>query len=96
MNLFKLLAATAAVGIILTAFREEEGEGWLLPGLGATGGEGDEDREPVLGFDGMDVDTLLEWLEDSDVGRSELLRMLRYEAENRGRQPVLAALVDRL
>jgi hypothetical protein len=98
MNALKLLAAGAALGIILTAFRDEEGEGWIVPGrdlLRELGGDGN-DREPILGYDGMDDDTIQDWLEGSDADRSTLLRMLTYEAGHRGRQPVLAAIVDQL
>lgn len=97
MNALKLLAAGAAVGIILTTFRDED-EGWIVPGrdlLRGAGLDGD-DREPILGYDGMDDETLREWLDDADVDRGTLLQMLRYEAGNRGRQPVLAAIVDQL
>jgi hypothetical protein len=102
MNAFKFLAAGAALAVILTTFRDQRGE-WIVPGgdllrnLGGTNGDGGaDDAEPVLGYDGMDDDTLQEWLADAGADRRTLLSMLRYEAANRGRQPVLAAIVDQL
>jgi hypothetical protein len=99
MNVFKLLAAGAALGVILTTFRDERGE-WIVPGgdllrpRGATDDDGD--AEPVLGYDGMDDGAVLEWLDRSDTDRRTLLNMIRYEAGHRGRQEVLAAIVDQL
>jgi len=98
MNFIKLLAAGAAFGIIVTTFRDENGE-WIVPGrdiltdrdITAPDGE-----EPVLGYDGMDEESLEEWLSDAGADRRSILRMIRYESANRGRQPVLAALVDQL
>jgi hypothetical protein len=99
MNVFKLLAAGAAIGVILTTFRDQRG-GWIVPGgdlLRTLGpGEGGDGAEPILGYDGMDDETLQGWLQDADTDRRTLLRMIRYEAGNRGRQPVLAAMIDQL
>lgn len=99
MNLLKLLLAGTALGVILTTFRDPEGE-WIVPGrdrLGGGGGGGtDDDTEPVLGYSGMDEDDLEDWLSRSAADRQTLLRMIRYEAVHRGRQPVLEALVHQL
>jgi hypothetical protein len=97
MNVFKLLAAGTAAGIIMTAFRNDQGE-WIVPGRGPSGygGLDSGDREPVLGYDGMDADALQDWLDTTDADRAQLLRMISYEASHRGRQPVLSALVDQL
>jgi len=103
MRLLKLLLAGAAIGVILVAFRDSENETWLLPvgpmgGGGGLGGGGiaDIDTEPVLGYDGMDQDTLLDWLDGANLDPATLERMHRYELANRGREPVLAAIEDRL
>jgi hypothetical protein len=101
MNALKLLAAGAAIGVVLVAFRDEE-EGWIVPGREflrdalIDGDAGGGEREPILGYDGMDEETIIDWLDDSGSDRDTLLRMLRYEAGHHGRQHVLSALVDQL
>lgn len=96
MNFFKLLLAGAAVGVILVAFRDSENRTWLLPASpGGADGDG-ESTEPVLGYDGMDAETLLDWLGDAQLDRETLLRMHRYEERNRAREAVLAAISDLL
>jgi hypothetical protein len=102
MNWIKALLATAAVGVIVIAFRDSENERWLAP----TGrGQGDRDagnyipdgeEEPVLGYDGMDQEALLDWLVDARLDRSTLARIRRYEAENLGRESVIEAVEDLL
>lgn len=99
MNLLKTLLAAAAVGTIVLAFRDVENGRWLqpaLPGAGLSGEpEGDEDdEEPVLGYDGMDRDTLIDWLGDADLDTALLRRIRRYELFHENRQPVLDALED--
>ena len=101
MQLLKFLLAGAAIGVILTAFRDFDNETWLVPvrpggGAGTADDELDDDEEPVLGYDGMDVDTLLEWMDDADLDPETLERMHRYELARRGREPVLSAIEDRL
>lgn len=95
MNLLKALLATAAVGVILVAFRDFEGQRWMVPALDRDGSPADGE-EPILGYDGMDQDTLIEWLADADLDRATLLRARRYEAAHRRREPVLAAIGDLL
>lgn len=103
MNLLKVLLAGAAVGVIVTAFRDYENETWLVPerpfrgfaGAG-TGVDEEPETEPLLGYDGMDQDTLIDWLGDADLDRETLLRVRAYEAQNRNREPVLAAVEDLL
>lgn len=98
MNLIKLLAAGAAFGIIVTTFRDENGE-WIVPGRDMQSDPVDAEaggQEPILGYDGMDEESLQEWISDAGSDRRTLLRMIRYESANRGRHPVLAALVDQL
>lgn len=81
----------------MTAFRNDQGE-WIVPGRGlsALTGADDSEREPVLGYDGLDDEALQDWLDTAVTDRAQLLRMVRYEAGHRGRQPVLSALVDQL
>lgn len=96
MNLLKALAAAAAVGVIVVAFQDTETGGWLPPGgtLGDT--VGPESPEPVLGYDGMDRDTLIDFLGSADLDRATLLRVQAYEMANQGRGVVLDAVADLL
>lgn len=97
MNTLKWLIAGVAVGVIAVAFRDFENERWLVPVGGGRALEPDvEEEEPVLGYDGMDVDTLLEWLGGAQLDRDTLLRMRRYEEEHLGREPILEAIDDQL
>lgn len=97
MRLLKILLAGAAIGVIVTAFRDFENQAWLAPaGAGPGGYGGDEEMEPVLGYDGMDEDTLLDWLSEADTDARTLERMHRYELAHLGREPVLSAIEDRL
>jgi hypothetical protein len=100
MNLLKTVVAAAAAATIVLAFRDVENGRWLQPALpGRTGwdGEDDEDEggeEPVLGYDGMDRDTLIDWLGEADLDDADLVRIRRYELANAARQPVLDAIED--
>jgi hypothetical protein len=107
MNFLKVLLGAAAAGTIVLAFRDFEGGGWLQPAIPGGGwAEGDllleEDddetleEEPVLGYDGMDRDTLIAWLEDADLDEATLLRIRRYETGNQDREPVLDRIDDLL
>jgi hypothetical protein len=103
MNWIKALLATAAIGVIVVAFRDSANDRWLVPAL--PGGDSDRDagnyvpdgeEEPVLGYDGMDQEALLDWLVDARLDRSTLARIRRYEAENLGREAVIEAVEDLL
>ncbi len=108
MRSLKVLLGVAAVGAIALALRDFQNRRWLAPavpgGLLPGGGdrallEEDEEElaeEPVLGYDGMDRDTLIEWLGDADLDEASLLRILRYEEANLNREPVLDAVGDLL
>ena len=105
MRFWKVLLGAAAVGAIALAFRDFENRRWLGPAVpGGPGAlEGDEDEEggewveePVLGYDGMDRDTLVDWLDDADLDETVLLRIRRYEEANEGREPVLDKVDDLL
>ena len=96
MNLLKALVAAAAVGVIAVAFRNPETGGWLpLGGTGASGDDG-ESPEPFLGYDGMDRDTLIDFLGSAELDRSMLHRVQAYEKANQGRGVVLDAVADLL
>lgn len=106
MRIGRVLLGAAAVGTIALAFRDFRNRGWLGPALpGAGGWTGDEDEagtgveemeEPVLGYDGMDRDTLVSWLDDADLDEAALLRMRRYELAAQNREPVLDKIDDLL
>jgi hypothetical protein len=55
-----------------------------------------DEHEPVLGYDGMDVDTLLTWLADAGLDRETLSRMREYEEQHLRREAVLTELDSRL
>lgn len=97
MSILKKVLGVAALGAIVMAFRDVESGGWLRPALPRLGEDDNEDflddqEEPVLGYDGMDRDTLLDWLGDADLDGETLLRIERYERANLAREPVLDAL----
>lgn len=100
MSVWKAVLAGAAVGVILIAFRDAERHAWLMPAgfpdrPGAGGGE-DFEEEPILGYDGMDQETLLDWLDEADLDRGTLMRARWYEQRHAAREPVLDALDARL
>ena len=66
------------------------------PARGPIGEYADTDEEPVLGYDGMDRDTLVDWLQDSTLDEETLLRIERYERSKENREPVLDAVGDLL
>jgi hypothetical protein len=89
------------------ALRDYRNGGWLRPAVpgGYRLDDGDlllEDddeelmEEPVLGYDGMDRDTLVDWLDDADLDESALLRIRRYEESAANRDPVLDKIDDLL
>ena len=96
MNLFKLLLAGAAIGVIVSAFRDFDQQRWLTPAGLDTSPDFDLDEEPVLGYDGMDVDTLLDWLDQAKLDRSRLVAMRTYEEAGQGREAVLRAIEGHL
>lgn len=107
MSYLKVLLGAAAVGTIALAFRDFESGGWLQPALPGAGldyddellEEDDDDplaEEPVLGYDGMDRDTLVAWLDDADLDESTLLAIRRYEVAGENREPVLDRIDDLL
>ena len=96
MRLLKLLVAGAVVGVIVIAFRDAETGGWIAPPLPRRGEEDTDETEPILGYDGMDVDTLLGWFDEAAPEREVLERMRTYEAAHLAREAVLGAIDRRL
>lgn len=96
MNLLKALVAAAAVGVIVVAFQDTETGGWLPLG-GTEGDRMDADSpEPILGYDGMDRDTLIDFFGAAELDRATLLRIQAYEMGNQGRGVVLDSIADLL
>jgi hypothetical protein len=93
MKTLRWLVAGIVVGVIAVAFRDFERGEWLRPTLPRRTSEPDE-REPILGYDGMDQETLLEWLEDSDLDSPTVEEMIRYEEDHLSREPVLSRLEE--
>jgi hypothetical protein len=106
MRLGRILLGAVAVGAIVVAFRDVRGGRWLLPALGGAEdedelleeleGEDEVEEEPVLGYDGMDRDTVVDWLRDATLDEATLLRMERYERGHENREPVLEVITDQL
>lgn len=103
MRLGRILLGAAAVGAIALALRDFRTGRWLLPGTPEElpdeeleGGEQPAEEEPVLGYDGMDRDTLVDWLREASLDESTLMRMDRYERSHGNREPVLEAIGDQL
>jgi hypothetical protein len=106
MRLGRILLGAAAIAAIALAFRDLQGGRWLRPAL--PGEEDDdldelleeegeqEEEEPVLGYDGMDRDTVVEWLREATLDEGTLMRMERYERAHHNREPVLDAITDQL
>lgn len=84
------------VGVVLVAFRDRERGGWLTPALPRNDATEVDGEEPVLGYDGMDQETLLEWLDSAGLDRATLQRILAYERATRGRGQVLLAVSEML
>lgn len=98
MNLLRLLLGGAAVATILVAFRDFEHGTWLPAGGGAPSAlrPGEEEEEPILGYDGMDRDTLIQWIRDSRLDEDTLLRIHEYETVHQRRERVLQAVAELL
>ena len=94
MKTIQWMLAGVAVGVIAVAFRDFERREWLSPALprGAT----IDEEEPVLGYDGMDQETAIDWIAAADLDADTVERMIEYERANRDRIPVLEALEEQL
>lgn len=94
MKTLQWMLAGVLIGVIAVAFRDLERGAWLSPALPQRD-EVDEE-EPVLGYDGMDQETLIDWLASADLDDDSIDRVLRYERANLGREPVIEALEEML
>ena len=98
MGWLKGVLGVAAVGAIVFAFRDNQRREWLRPAIPGRDDDGDlllddegrgDDEEPVLGYDGMDRDTLMDWLREADLDSNTLRHVRLYEATHQKRQVVL-------
>lgn len=94
MKTLQWMLAGVAFGVIAVAFRDLERGEWLSPAL-PRGGSVDEE-EPVLGYDGMDQETAIEWIASADLDTATVERIIEYERGNLDRIPVLEALEEQL
>ncbi|MQA90975.1 MAG: hypothetical protein GEU90_12170 [Gemmatimonas sp.] len=94
MKTLKWILAGIVVGVVIAVFRDRERGAWPTPTVGE--GEGEDEEEPILGYDGMDQETLLDWLGSADPDQEVIERMIRYEEANQAREPVLESLRERL
>jgi hypothetical protein len=94
-TLLRLLITGAALAVVYIALREPDAPPRTRRLREPRGGAFDE-PEPVLGFDGMDLDTLIPWLEAADLDEATLERIREYEQRHRARETVLDTLEDLL
>ena len=95
MKKLKWLLAGVVIGVIAVAFRDLERGEWLAPQLSRRR-EPIGPEEPVLGYDGMDQETVLDWLASANMDAAALERILLYEGANLNRAPVIDLLEDLL
>lgn len=95
MDKVKWMVAGVLVGIIAVAFRDMRHGRWLSPAMPPRAPE-PNGEEPVLGYDGMTQETLLEWLSGANLDTYSLERIIEYEEVNQGREPVLQLLQELL
>ena len=97
MKLLKLVTVLTVFGAIYAALRQQR-EGTLAPAAPARPRPPTpaDDTEPVLGYDGMDLQTLIPWLESAELDRPTLQRIRRYELAHQGRETVLTTVDDLL
>lgn len=95
MKTIKWLLAGVLVGIIAVAFRDMDRGEWLRPTLPRRH-EPVGPEEPVLGYDGMEQETVLDWLTEANLDEETLEHVYRYEEQNLAREPVLDLLREML
>lgn len=95
MKTLHWMLAGIAIGVVIAGFRDFDYRRWLSP-AGPIDSELPDGREPVLGYDGMNQETLLEWLPAANLDSDTLEDMIRYEHANLGRETVLEVLDEML
>ena len=96
MKAWRWIAAVAMVGGAVVLLRELSARGAFPRASDAPDGIEPGGEEPVLGYDGMDRDTLIDWLSEADLDHESLTRIREYETANRGRESVLEAVANLL
>lgn len=95
-NLTRLLIGLATgtvMGTLTVAVRRWQREELGLDGRSVPHAR-PEEEEPILGYDGMDAGTLIDWLERAGLDSERLRRVRSYEVRNRNRGDVLAVIDD--
>lgn len=95
MKTLKWLLAGIIIGVIGVAFRDLEKGEWLKPSLPERRPPSGPE-EPVLGYDGMDQETVIDWLFTAQLDADAIGRIRRYEEANLDREPVLEVLDELL
>ena len=95
MRILNWVLAGIAVGVVASALLDPELRRRLTTARRNGSGIVAE-TEPVLGYDGMDQETLLEWLPDAGLDGETLENMLRYEEAHLHREPVITTLREML
>ena len=93
MKSIKWLLAGIAFGVIGVAFRDLENRQWLRPSIPERRPPSSPE-EPVLGYDGMDQETAIDWLFTAQLDGEAIERIRRYEEDNLGRERVLEVLEE--
>jgi hypothetical protein len=93
MKTLQWLLLGAVAGVVIAAFRDFDRGEWLPVG-GGHADDGPDDEEPILGYDGMDQETLLDWLDDAHPDPATARKIYDYEVGHLRREPVLEALAD--
>ncbi len=96
------LASGTALGTLTVAVRRWQRAGRTEPAMPDGSRTGPvltrrrtaDEREPVLGYDGMDAETLIDWLERTELDSATLREVRSYELRHQAREEVLAALDD--
>jgi hypothetical protein len=98
MNRLKWFAGGLLLGLVLSGLRDQDRGDWVSAGRMGEDRDSDVDleEEPVLGYDGMDQETILDWIDGATLDDETIERMIRYESGNRRRGPVLDVLHDLL
>ncbi len=52
--------------------------------------------EPILGYDGLETDDVLAWIDEADPEPHQLRRILQYERTHRDRTPIIDECSNRL
>jgi len=92
MKTLQWMLAGVAVGLIIAAVRELRYRSLASAALVSIA----DGPEPVLGYDGMDQEAILEWLPYAELDADLLEEIGRYEVATRAREPVLDLIDDLL